>query len=106
MACRQSANKILVEGGACGSLDGFHGDVRLPVGDVIPHCVIEQDRILSDDAHLLAQRRKRDVADIVSIDQQAAGGYVEKARDQMNQRPLSRTAGADKSKDLAAAALE
>ena len=44
---------------------------------------------------------KRDVAHVVAVDQQAAGGYIEKSRDQVDQRALAGAARTDHSQNFA-----
>ena len=70
-------------------------NVRLPVGNVVAHGVVEQHRLLRDHADLRAQRGQRDVAHVAAIDEQASGGDIEEARNQMHQRALACAARSD-----------
>ncbi len=79
----------------------FQRNVRLAVGDVVAHGVVEQHRLLRDDSDLRAQGCQSHVANVVAIDQQASRGDVEEARNQMDQRALARAAGADDGQHLA-----
>ncbi len=69
--------------------------MRLPVGDVVAHRVVEQDGVLGDDGDLRAQRRDGQIADVAAVNEQAPAGDVEEARQQVHQRGLARAAGAD-----------
>ena len=62
--------------------------------------VVEQDRVLRDDGDLRAQRRDRQVANIVAVDEQPPAGDIEEARQQMYQRGLAAAAGADDGDDF------
>ncbi len=80
------------QGGAGRGLHLLLRDGRLPVGDVVAQGVVEQHRLLGDDADLRAQRGQRGVAHVAAIDEQASGGHIEETRDQMHQRALARAA--------------
>ena len=87
---------------ALGGCDhGAVGNVRLSVGDVVAHGVVEQDGVLGDDADLPPQRGQRDVAHVVAVDQDAAAAHVEEARDQVHQRALAGAARAHDGQHLA-----
>ena len=94
------------ESGAGRGLDLLLRNMGLAVGDVVAHRVVEQHRFLRDDADLRAQRGEGDVAHIVAVDQDASGGHVEEARDQMNQRALAGAAGTDDGENFAALHFE
>ena len=42
--------------------------IRLPVADIVPDRVVEQDRFLRHDGHLFAQGAQRDFAHVDAID--------------------------------------
>ena len=74
---------------------------RMPVGDVVAHRVVEQNGVLGDDGDLRAQRGDGEVAHVMAVDQQPAAADIEEARQQMHQRSLARSAGADNGDYLA-----
>ena len=80
------------QSGAGRGLDLLLRNGGLSIGDVVAQSVIEQHRLLRDYADLRAQRGQRGVAHVASIDQQASGGHVKEARDQVHQRALARAA--------------
>ena len=47
-----------------------------PVGDGLAHGDVEEERLLRQDRHVLAQIGDRDLAQIVAIDQDAAGARI------------------------------
>ena len=86
-----------------GAGGGFHlgvGGVRPAVGDVLADGAAEQGGLLQDDADLPAQRLQRHVADVDAVDGDAAGGGVVEARDQVDDRALARSGGADDGQGL------
>src|SRR5579872_6856274 len=88
---------------------GFHllqWNVGLAVGDVVAHGIVEQNGFLRDDSYLLAQRCESYVANIVTIDQKAALGYIEETRNQVDERALARTARANDGYDFAVTDFE
>ena len=76
-------------------LNLFLRHVRLAVSNVVPHGIVEQHGLLSDDAHLLAQRGQRDVADVLTVNEQSPVADVEEARDQMDEGALARARSDD-----------
>ena len=81
-------------------------NVRLAVGDVVAHRVVEQHRLLRHDADLRPQRGQRKIADVDAVHQNASAGDIEKARDEVHQRGLARAAAADDRQHLAGLHLQ
>ena len=77
----------------------------LPEGDVLADGAGEQERLLRDDPHLRAQRAAGDVAQVVPVDQDAPGGRVVEARDELCHRRLARAGRADERDGLHRAAI-
>ena len=50
------------------SIHFFFRHVRAAVAEIVPDRVVEKDRFLRDDRHLLAQRTQRHIAHIVPVD--------------------------------------
>jgi hypothetical protein len=80
--------------------------VRLAVGDVVAHRVVEEDGLLRHLGNLAAQRAERQVAQVVAVDENAARSHVEEARNQVDQRGLARAAGAHQRQHFAGAHLQ
>ena len=74
VALGHAEDEVVRERHARGVLHAGERDVGLAVGDVVAHGVVEQDGLLRDFADLLAQRGDGDVAEIVAVDEDAAGG--------------------------------
>src|SRR5208337_3832277 len=81
-------------------------DVRLAIGDVVAHRVVEQNRFLRDDADLRAQRGQGYIAHVVAVNQQPSGSHIEEARNQVNQRAFARAARAHDGQHFAAPNLK
>lgn len=81
--------------------DPLHRNVQPPVGDVVPDRVVEEHRLLRDEADLLAQGFERDRTDLVAVEQNAAGGGVVKARQEVCDRGLAGARRADERNSLA-----
>ena len=62
------------------------------VGDVVVDGIVEQHRILRHDADGAAQAFLRDLADVLTIHEDAACGRVVEAEQQARQRGLARAA--------------
>ena len=76
----------------------FHrlgGNLRLPIGNVVAYRVVEQDGVLGNDGDLRAQGSDGQVAHVAPVDEQPPSRDIEEARQQMHQRSLACTAGAD-----------
>ena len=66
----------------------------------------EQKRLLQDEGDLLAQALESHVADVLPVEQHAAGPGVEEARQQPGQGRLARAGRADEGERLAGAQLQ
>ena len=77
VALRHAQNEIVRQGIARGLLHQGVLDVRLTVGDVVVHGVVEEDGLLRDLRHLAAQRGQGEIAQIVAVNENAAGGDIE-----------------------------
>ncbi len=80
--------------------------VRLSVGNVVVHRVVEENRLLRHLRHLAAQRSQRQIAQIVAVDQNAARGHIEESRNQIDQRGFARAARPDHGQHFAGVHLE
>ena len=76
------------------------------IRNVVGDRVVEQHRLLRDYADLMAERLQAHVAYVDPVDQDRAAGNVVKARQQVDQRRLARTAQADNRNDLTRARAE
>src|SRR5262249_16349760 len=56
----------------------------------------EQEPLLRDDPHLRAQRMRRNLAQVVAVDQDVSFGRVIEPRDELRERRLARAGFADK----------
>src|SRR3989449_3967716 len=77
-----------------------------PVRDVIADRVAEEEVLLRDDADLRAERRLRDVAQIVAVERDPPRGHVMEAGHEVDEGGLARARHADEGDDLALADLE
>ena len=64
-------------------------------GDVVAQRAVEEEGFLGDDAELAAQRADGDVAQVVTVDQHAAGRRVVEPRHQLGDGGLPGPGGAD-----------
>ena len=90
--------------GADGAGGGAHlvvRRVRAPEGDVVADRAAEQEALLGDDPELAAQRRLRDRAQVVAVDEHGAVGRVVEARDELGDRRLACAGRADERDGLA-----
>src|SRR6185312_943130 len=78
----------------------LHGNVRTSVGYVVSYGVVEQHRLLSHQSDLVAERAHGYIAQIVSVDQNCAGGDIKKSRQQSHQSGFTGSAGADDGHNL------
>src|ERR1035437_2875179 len=106
VALRHAQDEVVREGVARGLCHhaGFH--VWSSVGDVVAHGVVEQNGLLRDLGNLAAERGKRHIAQVVTIDEDAAGGDVEEARDEIDEGGLPCPAGTDQRKNFAGIYLQ
>ncbi len=84
---------------ACSTSACLH--IRLAVSDVVAHRVVEKDGFLRDLRNLAAQRAESQLANVVTIDENAARRDVEEARNQIDQRRLSGAARSHQRQHLA-----
>ena len=68
----------------------------ITVSDVVFNGIIKKDGLLRDDGDLAAQRLQCDVANVMTVDQDTAFGYVVKTGYQIYKRRFSAAAHADK----------
>ena len=73
----------------------FPGGVGFAVGDVVVNGVVEQHRVLRDDADGAAQAFLRNVANVLTIDGNAPGADFIKPKQQARERGFPRAARAD-----------
>ena len=64
----------------------------LAVGDIVPHRIVEQHRLLRDNPDLRSQRLQRHIPHIVVVNQNPPAADVKEARDQVHQCALARAA--------------
>jgi len=89
-----------------GLLHQLQVDFWLAVGDVVAHRVVEEDGLLRDLGNIAAQRAQREVAQVVAVDENAAAGNVEEARNQVGESGLACAAGAYQRQHFAGAQLK
>ena len=82
-------------------LDLFEGRVGQSVGDVVADGDGEEERLVEDDADVLAQRRQGHVAHVVAVDGDGALGDVVEAVEQARDRGLARAGASDDGHGLA-----
>src|SRR6185312_8321247 len=73
-----------------GGLDLLVGRVRLREAQVLANRLVEEIRLLGDDAHELAQRLQREIADVDAPDRDAAAADVVEPSRQIPERRLPR----------------
>ena len=69
--------------------------IRSAIGDVISHRVVEEKRVLGDDADLRAQRSNRQVTYVNAVERDPTCADVVKPRDQVDQRAFPHSAHPD-----------
>ena len=69
------------------------GNAGLAIGNVVADSIVEENCLLGDVADLAAEGSQADIAQVMSIDLDAACGNVKEAGDQVNQRRLAGAAG-------------
>ena len=79
------------------------GGVLPAVADVVGDGVVEQHRLLGDEAELAAQGLLRHLPDVHAVHEDAARSHVVEARDEVDERRLARAGAADDRGDLARA---
>src|SRR5207244_53874 len=83
---RQPLDELVRLRGARRALDLFLREVATAERDVLPHGGGEEERILGDDADLATERRKRHVANVDSVEHDAAMVHVVEAGHERRQR--------------------
>ena len=78
------------------------GHIRLAVGYVVAHRVVEENRLLRYFADLRPQRRETHLAHVDAVDEDAPAGHVEEARNQIHQGRLPCPAGPNQRDHFAA----
>ena len=71
------------------------GRAGAPVGDVLGDGRREQERVVADDRHGLAQRAQLDLAHVGAVEQDLPGARVVQSRDQRDEARLARAGRAD-----------
>ena len=93
--------------GGCGSLDDLLiGGAGAAEGDVFADGSGEEGRLLEDDADLAAQGLQGGAADVDAVDQDAAGGRVVEAREQVDDGGFAGAGGAEQGDHLAGLDVE
>ncbi len=96
VAVRQLANECVGIGGSRRRFDFLlRVTLATSVGDVAAYGVVEEHRLLTDDARQAAQRLQIDLAGIDTVESDPSGRRFIESRNQVHQRALPRTAGAD-----------
>jgi hypothetical protein len=95
VAVGQRGDEVVRVGRAGRREDLLVGRLQAPVADVVEDARAEQQRLLQDDAELLAHRRDGEVAQVVPVERDAPVLGVVEARQQVEQRALARAGGAD-----------
>ena len=88
-------------GGGRGRDDVVHRRLEAAVADVVCDRAREEQRLLRDDADVIAQRLQREPADVAAVEKHAAEQRIVEARNQARQRCLARARGADDRDHLA-----
>lgn len=79
-------DELMGIGGTCRLHDGFEPGVRIAIGDVVSDGAGEQDRVLRHDADLPPKVVQLDLANICSVDRDAALIDIVEAADQIYRR--------------------
>src|ERR1700686_5210523 len=98
--CRQRQNEIVRQCGTGRGLDFFLWNLGLAVSDVVANRIVEQNRLLCDDANLRPQRGEGYFAEVLTINEQTSRRDIEEAGNQMDERAFAGTAQANDSKKL------
>jgi hypothetical protein len=77
-----------------------------PVGDISPHRVVEQHRVLADDSRELPERLEPILPCVDTIEQNPTRRWLVEPRDEIDERALPCPAGSDQRDDFAAAGAE
>ena len=66
-------------------LHASNGHIGLAISNIVADSIVEKDGFLCNFANLIAQRAQAHVAQIVTIDENAARSHIEEARDEVDQ---------------------
>ena len=101
VAVLERHDELVGADGVRGGADLLARRVGPAEGDVLGDRAAEQKALLRDDAELAAQRRLRDVAQVVAVDEHRAARRVVEARDELGDRRLAGAGRADERDGLA-----
>src|SRR6516164_2134086 len=87
-------------------LDRLTRNLGLSVRDIVPYRVIKQNRVLSNDRYLGAQRRHRHIAYVQPVDEDPPARDIEETWQQMHQSGLTGAARPYNCKHLTVLHLE
>ena len=99
-------DELVRRGSARGRHDLFRARAEAPERNVRSDRVVEQGHLLADDRDGAAQRGERDLAQVLAVDEDAAGRDVEEPRHEVDDGRLARSRAADERHRLAARDLE
>ena len=95
VAVGQAEDELVGPGGLGGGDEFFTPGIGPAVGDVLGDGAVKQERLLQDQADMLAIFLDGERADVGAVDEDGPFGHVVKAAGQIHQRRLARPAGAD-----------
>src|SRR6185312_10511715 len=95
VAVRQAGDEVVGVGRPRGAFDLLPGRLESAVADVLADRPGEEQRLLQDDADLLAQRLQLEVANVDAVDLDASGAGIVEANQLAHQSALARTGVAD-----------
>src|SRR5262249_13834770 len=101
VALRQLGDEIVGEGFPGGSFDFGRLGVAIAVGNVVVNRVVEEDRLLRDEAYLLAEAAQVIRANIVTVDQDGAVVRIVKPRQEADEGRFAAAVLADNCDRLA-----
>ncbi len=106
VALRKAEDEIVGQGVSRGLLHQIAFYIRLAVGDVVAHRVVEKNRFLGHLRNLAAQRRQRNVANVFAVDDDSTRSYIEETRNEVHERRLACPAGPDQRQHFAGAQVK
>ena len=83
-----------------GGDDLLFGGPELPVGDVLPHRPVEDERLLQEHGDVVPQRTECQVAQVVAVEPYRASVRVVEAQQELRDRGLASPAWADERERL------
>ena len=95
---REAEDAVVDAGGAAGVVHHLVRRVRVRVLEVVHQSLVEQDRVLRNDADVAPERLDADVADVLSVDQDPAPGGAVEAEQEPEHRRLAAAGFADESR--------